>query len=112
MIEVEGLSKSYGSIPALREVSFRAAAGETVRLLGPNGSGKTTLLRILTGFFPADRGRARVAGVELSDDPFEVRRRVGYLPEQSPLYPEVSVRRFLRFAADVKLGDPERRDER
>ncbi|HEY8515046.1 MAG TPA: ABC transporter ATP-binding protein [Candidatus Binatia bacterium] len=112
MIEVEGLSKSYGSIPALREVSFRVAAGEIVGLLGPNGSGKTTLLRILTGFFPADRGRARVAGVELSDDPFEVRRRVGYLPEQSPLYPEVSVRRFLRFAADVKLGDPERRDER
>ncbi|MEW6268975.1 MAG: ABC transporter ATP-binding protein [Thermodesulfobacteriota bacterium] len=112
MIEVDALSKSYGPIPALREVSFQVAAGEIVGLLGPNGSGKTTLLRILTGFFPADAGSARVAGVRLSDDPFEVRRRVGYLPEQSPLYPEVSVRRFLRFAADVKLGDPERRDER
>src|SRR5690606_9060640 len=64
------------------------------------------------GFFPADAGRARVAGVHLADDPFEVRRRVGYLPEQAPLYPEVTVRRFLRFAADVKLADPSLRRER
>jgi len=105
MIEVEGLSKSYGQIRALAGVSFAIAAGEIVGLLGPNGSGKTTLLRILTGFFPADAGSAVVAGVRLADDPFEVRRRVGYLPEQAPLYPEVSVARFLRFAADVKLGD-------
>jgi ABC-2 type transport system ATP-binding protein len=112
MIEVEALSKSYGPIRALDDVSFRVAAGEIVGLLGPNGSGKTTLLRILTGFFPADAGTATVAGVRLGDDPFEVRRRVGYLPEQAPLYPEVSVRRFLRFAADVKLGDAALRRER
>lgn len=112
MIEVEALSKSYGSIRALDAVSFRVAAGEIVGLLGPNGSGKTTLLRILTGFFPADAGSATVAGVRLADDPFEVRRRVGYLPEQAPLYPEVTVRRFLRFAADVKLGDAALRRER
>ena len=112
MIEVEALSKSYGAIRALDAVSFRVAPGEIVGLLGPNGSGKTTLLRILTGFFPADAGTATVAGVRLADDPFEVRRRVGYLPEQAPLYPEISVRRFLRFAADVKLGDAALRRQR
>jgi ABC-2 type transport system ATP-binding protein len=112
MIEVEALSKSYGSIRALDEVSFRVAAGEIVGLLGPNGSGKTTLLRILTGFFPADAGSAAVAGIRLADDPFEVRRRVGYLPEQAPLYPDVTVRQFLRFAADVKLADATLRRER
>jgi len=112
MIEVEALAKSYGQIRALAGVSFAIEAGEIVGLLGPNGSGKTTLLRILTGFFPADAGRAVVAGISLADDPFEVRRRVGYLPEQAPLYPEVTVRRFLRFAADVKLGDRALRAER
>ena len=112
MIEVEALSKSYGSIRALDDVSFRVAAGEIVGLLGPNGSGKTTLLRILTGFFPADGGVATVAGIRLADDPFEVRRRVGYLPEHAPLYPDVTVRRFLRFAADVKLGGASPRRER
>ena len=112
MIEVEALSKSYGSILALDSVSFRVAAGEIVGLLGPNGSGKTTLLRILTGFFPADGGVATVAGIRLADDPFEVRRRVGYLPEHAPLYPDVTVRRFLRFAADVKLGGAAPRRER
>jgi ABC-2 type transport system ATP-binding protein len=112
MIEVEALSKSYGPIRALDGVSFRVAAGEIVGLLGPNGSGKTTLLRILTGFFPADAGAAQVAGVRLADDPFEVRRRVGYLPEQAPLYPDVTVQRFLRFAADVKLADRALRAER
>lgn len=112
MIEVEGLSKSYGQIRALADVSFGIAAGEIVGLLGPNGSGKTTLLRILTAFFPADAGRAVVAGIPVADDPFEVRRRVGYLPEQAPLYPEVTVRRFLRFAADVKLADRTLRAER
>jgi len=112
MIAVASLSKSYGQIRALTEVSFQVAAGEIVGLLGPNGSGKTTLLRILTGFFPPDAGSAQVAGVRLADDPFEVRRRVGYLPEQSPLYPEISVRRFLRFAADVKIADRGLRDER
>lgn len=112
MIEVESLSKSYGTIRALAGVSFSVAPGEIVGLLGPNGSGKTTLLRILTGFFPADEGRAAVAGIRLDDDPFEVRRRVGYLPEQAPLYPEASVRRFLRFAAEVKIADPRLRAER
>jgi ABC-2 type transport system ATP-binding protein len=112
MIEASEISKSFGATRALDAVSFDVAAGEIVGLLGPNGSGKTTLLRILTGFFPSDRGCAVVAGVRLADDPFEVRRRVGYLPERTPLYPEVTVGRFLRFAARIKLADAGRREER
>ena len=106
MIEASEISKSFGPTRALDAVSFTVAEGEVVGLLGPNGSGKTTLLRILTGFFPPDAGRATVAGVRLADDPFEVRRRVGYLPERTPLWPEMSVLRFLSLAASVRV--PER----
>src|SRR5215472_10395950 len=105
MIEADGLSKSFGATRALDRVSFAIAQGEVIGLLGPNGSGKTTLLRILTGFFPPDEGRATVAGVALEEDPFEVRRRVGYLPERAPLYPEATVGSFLGFAAQVKLAE-------
>lgn len=106
MIEVSEISKSFGPTRALDAVSFTVAEGEVVGLLGPNGSGKTTLLRILTGFFPPDAGRATVAGVRLAEDPFEVRRRVGYLPERTPLWPEMSVERFLGLAASIRV--PER----
>ncbi|HZR83285.1 MAG TPA: ABC transporter ATP-binding protein [Candidatus Binatia bacterium] len=112
MIEARDISKSFGGTRALDAVSFTISEGEVVGLLGPNGSGKTTLLRILTAFFPPDRGSATVAGVRLADDPFEVRRRVGYLPERAPLYPDATVRRFLQFAARVKISDSTRRDER
>jgi ABC-2 type transport system ATP-binding protein len=106
MIEARELTKSFGPLRALDAVSFQVAAGEIVGLLGPNGSGKTTLLRILTGFFPPDRGCAVVAGAKLEDEPFEVRRRVGYLPEHAPLYPEATVASLLRFAAEVKIPEP------
>lgn len=106
MIEASEISKSFGATRALDAVSFAVAEGEVVGLLGPNGSGKTTLLRILTGFFPADSGSATVAGVRLDADPFEVRRRVGYLPERTPLWPEMSVARFLALAASIRV--PER----
>jgi len=112
MIEAHEISKSFGATRALDSVSFRVPEGAIVGLLGPNGSGKTTLLRILTGFFPPDRGSATVAGIRLDDDPFEVRRRVGYLPERTPLYPEMSVQRLLVFAARLKIGDARRRPER
>src|SRR6185436_19328811 len=103
MIEAHEISKSFGATRALDSVSFRVPEGAIVGLLGPNGSGKTTLLRILTGFFPPDHGSATVAGIRLEDDPFEVRRRVGYLPERTPLYPEMSVQRLLAFAARLKI---------
>jgi ABC-2 type transport system ATP-binding protein len=112
MIEASQLEKSFGSIRALDGVSFAVSEGEIVGLLGPNGSGKTTLIRILTAFFPADAGRATIAGVDLAVDPLEARRRVGYLPERTPLYPEISVERLLRFAADVKLAERRHRSER
>src|SRR5262252_3618385 len=112
MIEASQLEKSFGSIRALDGVSFAVSEGEIVGLLGPNGSGKTTLIRILTAFFPADAGRATIAGVDLAEDPLEARRRVGYLPERTPLYPEISVERLLRFAADVKLAERRHRSER
>ncbi|MFM7141772.1 MAG: ABC transporter ATP-binding protein [Alphaproteobacteria bacterium] len=112
MIEASEISKSFGPTRALDAVSFTVAEGEVVGLLGPNGSGKTTLLRILTGFFPPDAGGATVAGVRLADDPFEVRRRVGYLPERTPLWPEMSVARFLALAASVRVPDRALRPER
>jgi ABC-2 type transport system ATP-binding protein len=112
MIEVEGLTKSYGDVPALREVSFRAERGEVIGFLGPNGAGKTTTLRILTCFMPATSGTARVDGIDCAEAPLEVRHRIGYLPENNPLYPEATVRRFLSFVAQAKdLARPERRSE-
>jgi ABC-2 type transport system ATP-binding protein len=103
VIEAQGISKSFGANRALDRVSFEVTAGEIVGLLGPNGSGKTTLLRILTGFFPADEGGAVVAGVRIAEDPLEVRSRVGFLPEQAPLYLDLTVEQLLGFAAAVKM---------
>jgi ABC-2 type transport system ATP-binding protein len=112
MIEVEGLTKYYGAIPALTDVSFSVAAGEIIGFLGPNGAGKSTAMRILTGFAPATRGRAVVAGHEVHEEPLEVKRRVGYLPERVPLYEEMVVSGFLRYVAEVKgVGRATRADE-
>lgn len=102
MIEVEHLTKYYGSIPALEDVSFQVGQGEVIGFLGPNGAGKSTAMRILTGFSPATRGFARIGGYEVHAHPLEVKRRVGYLPERVPLYEEMVVSSFLRFVAEVK----------
>jgi ABC-2 type transport system ATP-binding protein len=102
MIEVRDLSKHFGRVRAVDGVSFSIASGEIVGLLGPNGSGKTSLMRVLTGFFPPTSGRATVAGLDVERDSLAVRRRVGYVPEQLVPYPELSVARFLDFAATVK----------
>ncbi len=102
MIDVEQLSKRYGRQMALEAVSFRAEPGEILGLLGPNGAGKTTTMRILTGYLPADAGQVRVAGVEVGEDPMAVRRAIGYLPEQPPLYPEMTVADYLGFVARIK----------
>ena len=98
VVEVVGLRKAYGPVEALRGVSFRIPAGQVVGLLGPNGAGKTTAIKILTGFLAADEGQARVAGFDVEQDPLEVKRRVGYLPENNPLYLEQRVEDFLVFA--------------
>ena len=99
MIEVQHLTKRYGRVTAVDDVSFRVERGEILGFLGPNGAGKTTTMRILTGFMPATEGKAIVAGFDVFDQPIEAKRRTGYLPETPPLYPDMTVREYLDFVA-------------
>ena len=102
MIEVEHLSKIYGSTAAISDVDFTVEKGEILGFLGPNGAGKTTTMRILSGYIPATTGTARIAGYDVHQQSLEVRRRIGYLPENPPLYPEMTVEGFLDFVARIK----------
>ena len=102
MIEVEHLSKIYGSTAAISDVDFTVKKGEILGFLGPNGAGKTTTMRILSGYIPATTGTARIAGYDVHQQSLEVRRRIGYLPENPPLYPEMTVESFLDFVARIK----------
>ncbi|WP_434046880.1 MULTISPECIES: ABC transporter ATP-binding protein [Sorangium] len=103
MIEVEHLSKSYGPHQAVSDLSFRVDQGEIVGFLGPNGAGKSTTLRILAGFLGATSGRVRVAGYDIAEEPMRARASLGYMPETSPLYPEMRVSEYLAFRAELKL---------
>lgn len=110
MIQVEGLTKDYGQRRAIDNLTFRAEKGEIVGFLGPNGAGKTTTMRILTGYMPPTSGTAHVAGYHVVDESLEVRKRVGYLPETVPLYPDMTVYDYLKFMADLRhLADGEER---
>jgi ABC-2 type transport system ATP-binding protein len=110
MIQVQGLTKNYGPRRAIENLSFHADKGEILGFLGPNGAGKTTTMRILTGFMPPTSGRASVAGFDVVDQSLEVRRRVGYMPESVPLYPDMTVFDYLKFMADLRhLPDGEDR---
>ncbi|MEH1860944.1 MAG: ABC transporter ATP-binding protein [Nostoc sp.] len=102
MIEVEHLSKIYGSTPAITDVTFNVEPGEILGLLGPNGAGKTTTMRILAGYLPATNGNARIAGYDVHENSLAVRQRIGYLPETPPLYPDMTVEGFLHFVARIK----------
>jgi ABC-2 type transport system ATP-binding protein len=102
MIEVERLTKHYGPVTAIRDVSFSVAPGQIVGFLGPNGAGKSTTMRILSCFMPASSGSALVAGHDVFRESLEVRRRIGYLPESVPLYTEMRVASYLDFVAEVK----------
>ena len=102
MIEVKNLTKFYGTHKAVDNISFTVQEGEIVGFLGPNGAGKSTTLRILTCFMPATGGSASVAGFDVFGQSLEVRRRVGYLPESNPLYPEMRVREFLNFRGKLR----------
>ena len=102
MIEVRNLTKHYGPITAIRDVSFSVAPGEIVGFLGPNGAGKSTTMRILSCFMPASSGTARVAGYDVFRESMEVRRRIGYVPENVPLYSDMRVEPYLDFVAEVK----------
>jgi ABC-2 type transport system ATP-binding protein len=102
MIRVEGLYKYYGPRLAIDDLTFDAQKGEIVGFLGPNGAGKTTTMRILSGFMPPSAGKATVAGYDVVEESLEVRRRVGYLPETVPLYPDMTIFDYLKFMADLR----------
>ncbi len=102
MIEVQHLTKRFGRVTAVDDVTFKVERGEILGFLGPNGAGKTTTMRVLTGYLPATTGRAFVAGFDVFEQPLEAKRRTGYLPETPPLYPEMTVREYLGFVAQVK----------
>jgi ABC-2 type transport system ATP-binding protein len=110
MIQVDNLTKRYGPVTAIHDVSFSVDKGRIVGFLGPNGAGKSTTMKILSCFMPATSGAARVAGYDVFSQSLEVRRRIGYLPENAPLYPDLSVASYLNFVAEIKgLGRGERR---
>jgi ABC-2 type transport system ATP-binding protein len=112
MIHVSNLTKYYGDYPAIQEVSFDVAAGQIVGFLGPNGAGKTTTMRILAGYLTATAGQASIDGRDVFRDSVEARRRIGYLPENCPLYPEMRVNEYLHFRAGIKGLGGERRRQR
>jgi ABC-2 type transport system ATP-binding protein len=112
LIEVQDLSKSFGEVTAVDHISFTVNKGEILGFLGPNGAGKTTTMRILTGYLPATNGTARVAGYDVFEDSMEVRRRIGYLPEVPPLYPDMTVGTYLAFVARIKNVPAEKRNAR
>jgi ABC-2 type transport system ATP-binding protein len=113
LIEVQHLTKRYGRVTAVDDLTFRVERGEILGFLGPNGAGKTTTMRILTGYMPATEGKAVVAGFDVFEQPVEAKRRTGYLPETPPLYPEMTVREYLQFVAKIKtkgLSSSERKN--
>lgn len=102
MIEVQNITKNYGLFQALKNISFHVDKGQVVGFLGPNGAGKTTTMRILTCFMPASSGRVNIAGYDVFKESREVRKRIGYLPENVPLYPEMTVTKYLRYMAKIR----------
>jgi ABC-2 type transport system ATP-binding protein len=112
LIEVQHLTKRYGRVTAVDDLTFKVERGEILGFLGPNGAGKTTTMRILTGYIPATEGKAIVAGFDVFDQPLEAKRRTGYLPETPPLYPEMTVREYLQFVARLKIKGVSRSERR
>jgi ABC-2 type transport system ATP-binding protein len=102
VISVENLTKRYATKTAIEAMSFQVERGEILGFLGPNGAGKTTTMRIITGYMPSTDGTVKVDGFDVADQPLEVRRRIGYLPENPPLYPEMTVKGYLKFVAKLK----------
>ena len=108
MIEAEGLTKFFGDFAAIKDVSFKVCQGEVVAFLGPNGAGKSTTMKLLTGYLAPSAGMARIAGHDMSNDRFAGSTRLGYLPENGPLYPDMSPRSLLEFFADGPRPDAAR----
>ncbi len=105
MIEVKHLSRNFGAVQAIQDISFEVQKGEIVGFLGPNGAGKTTTMRILTGYIPATSGTAKVAGFDVQEESLEVRKRIGYMPENPPVYADMTVDQYLDFVAKIKGVD-------
>jgi len=105
VIEVRHLSRNFGAVKAIEDVTFDVRKGEIVGFLGPNGAGKTTTMRILTGYIPATSGTAKVAGFDVQEQSLEVRKRIGYMPENPPLYGDMTVESYLHFVAKIKGVD-------
>ena len=112
MIEVDNLTKYYGPQMAIEEVNFKVEKGEILGFLGPNAAGKTTTMRILTCYMPATRGTAKVAGYDIFENSLEVRKRIGYLPENPPLYNDMNVSSYLGFVSKIKGIEPSQREKR
>jgi ABC-2 type transport system ATP-binding protein len=112
LVDVNHLVKTYGPLRAVDDLTFQVKRGEIVGLLGPNGAGKSTTMKVLTCYLVADGGTATVAGVSIDDDPVQVRRHIGYLPENAPLYTEMRVRDYLDFVGSVRSMDGARRKSR
>lgn len=112
MIEIRNLSKRYGSLLAVDDISFRVEPGQVLGFLGPNGAGKSTTMKMIAGFLTPTSGEIKVAGFDVEDDPIEAKRRIGYLPEGAPGYGEMTPRGFLNFVADVRGLEGERRRQR
>lgn len=111
MLEVRHLSKDYGPFHAVRDVSFTASAGEVVGFLGPNGAGKTTTMRLITGYLPPTSGEVLVDGASVREKPLEAKRKIGYLPELPPVYPEMTVNEYLHFVGRLRrLPSKQRKD--
>ena len=102
MVQVDHLTKKYGDVAAITDVTFSAEKGEILGFLGPNAAGKTTTMRIITGFMPPSSGTASIAGYDVVDQPLEARERLGYLPESVPLYEDMTVRSYLTFFAKLR----------
>jgi len=105
MIEIQNLTKRYGQIKAVNNLNFTVEKGEILGFLGPNGAGKSTTMNIITGYLPSSEGTVKVCGYDIMESPKEVKKRVGYLPEQPPVYMDMTVRDYLNFVADLKMVD-------
>ena len=105
MIEIQNLTKRFGQIKAVNNLNFTVEKGEILGFLGPNGAGKTTTMNIITGFLPSSEGTVKVCGYDIMENPKEVKKRMGYLPEQPPIYTDMTVKDYLDFVSDLKMVD-------
>lgn len=110
-LQVNGLTKNFGRLAAVKNISFNAGKGEVIALLGPNGAGKSTLMNMITGYLAPSSGSVKVLGTDIAADPMAAKTNIGFLPEGSPLYPDLSVRAFLRYMAELRKVPAARIDE-